>query len=63
LEMDVHFSGSGGVSDASIASVAGAGAIDACGPIGFHTHNEKECILISSIQPRLELLLAVCKRL
>ncbi|MBQ8563067.1 MAG: M20/M25/M40 family metallo-hydrolase [Firmicutes bacterium] len=63
LEMEVHFSSSGGASDASIASTAGAGAVDACGPVGFNSHNEKEYILISSIAPRLELLINVCKRL
>ena len=52
-----------GASDASIPSQEGVGTIDACGPIGFNLHNDDEHILLSSVRPRLALLLAVCNAL
>ncbi|MCR4668283.1 MAG: M20 family metallopeptidase [Clostridia bacterium] len=60
LGMEVTFSNSGGASDTSIASMGGVGSIDACGPVGFNSHNDKEYILISSVEPRLDLLKEVC---
>ena len=48
---------------ASIPSQEGVGTIDACGPIGFNLHNDDEHILLSSVRPRLALLLAVCNAL
>ena len=63
LGMEVTFSSSGGASDASIASALGAGTIDGCGPIGYNTHNEKEYVLVSSIEPRLALLKQVCRNI
>ncbi len=60
LGTDVSFTVSGGASDASIASAGGVGTIDACGPISFDPHSDKEHILISSVEPRLQLLKEVC---
>ncbi len=59
LGIPVNFAASGGASDASIPSQEGVGTIDACGPIGFNLHNDDEHILLSSVRPRLALLLAV----
>ncbi len=61
--LPIQFVSSGGASDASIPSQEGVGTIDACGPIGYNLHNDNEYILISSIQPRLELLMEVCRKL
>ena len=63
LGIPVNFAASGGASDASIPSQEGVGTIDACGPIGFNLHNDDEHILLSSVRPRLALLLAVCNAL
>ena len=63
LGMSVNFAASGGASDASIPSQERVGTIDACVPIGFNLHNDDEHILISSVRPRLTLLLAVCSAL
>ncbi len=60
LGENVTFSISGGASDASIASVGGVGTIDACGPVSFDPHSEKEHIIISSVEPRLRLLKEMC---
>ena len=38
-------------------------AASGCGPIGFNLHNDDEHILLSSVRPRLALLLAVCNAL
>ena len=63
LGIPVNFAASGGASDASIPSQEGVGTIDACGPIGFNLHDDDEHILLSSVRPRLALLLAVCNAL
>lgn len=63
LGQEVKFIGTGGGSDASRVTSQGAAAIDACGPIGFHMHNEKEYFLIDSIEERLQLLMNTIKRL
>lgn len=63
MDLQAQFVSSGGASDASIPTQEGVGTIDACGPIGYNLHNENEYIIISSIRPRLELLMEVCRRL
>lgn len=63
LGLDVRFVGTGGGSDASRASAQGAAVIDACGPVGFNMHNDKEYFLVDSIECRLRLLMATVKRL
>ncbi len=60
---EVHFVGTGGGSDASRVTSQGAAAIDACGPIGFYMHNEKEYFLVDSIESRLEMLMRTIKKL
>ena len=63
LGQSFKFVGTGGGSDASRISAAGAATMDACGPIGYLTHNEGEYILLDSIEERLQLLFNVCVRL
>lgn len=61
LGQKVAFVGTGGGSDASNASSAGAATMDACGPVGFKAHNEGEYILIYTIEERFQLMVNVCK--
>ena len=63
LGQTFDFIGTGGGSDASRISAAGAATMDACGPVGYHTHNEGEYIVLSSIEERLQILFNVCVRL
>lgn len=63
LGVSVNFVGTGGGSDASRVTGQGAAAIDACGPIGFYMHNEKEYFLVDSVESRLELLMRTIKKL
>lgn len=63
LGMPIEFVSSGGASDASIPTSEGVGTVDACGPVGFNLHNDNEYILISSVLPRLKLLMEVCRQL
>ncbi|MBQ8562939.1 MAG: M20/M25/M40 family metallo-hydrolase, partial [Firmicutes bacterium] len=63
LGQEVKFVGTGGGSDASRVSSAGAATIDCCGPVGMNAHNENEYILLSTIEERLQLLYNVCRKL
>ena len=63
MGMEVRFIGTGGGSDASRVSSSGAATIDCCGPVGMNTHNEAEKLVISTIEPRLDLVYRVCLKL
>ncbi len=63
LGIPVKFVGTGGGSDASRTSIAGAATIDCCGPTGVKTHNVGEYLILDTIEPRLELLSTVMEKL
>ena len=63
LGQKAEFVATGGASDASYAAFLGASAIDACGPVGGNTHNDKEYMEIDSIEPRFLLMCSVIRAL
>ncbi len=52
----INFTPVGGVSDGNEIAALDVPTIDACGPIGAHSHRETEYMDISSVEPRLNLL-------
>ncbi len=57
LNMELDFVGTGGGSDANFISAMGVPVLDGMGPVGGGSHGVNEYIEISSIEPRLNLLI------
>jgi glutamate carboxypeptidase len=53
----------GGASDGNIAAKAGAKVLDGLGAVGIGAHSPNESIIISSVQPRIELTTAFIREL
>ena len=56
LGIDIGWAATGGGSDGSFAAILGVPTIDGLGPVGGGSHGISEYILISSIEPRFQLL-------
>ncbi len=63
VNIDITWQAVGGGSDANLTAVLGVPSLDGLGPIGGGFHSDKEFLELNSIEPRINLLKEVLKKL
>ncbi|NOH78358.1 M20 family metallopeptidase [Vibrio sp. RE86] len=63
LDIDINWKEVGGGSDANNTAILGVRTLDGLGPIGAGFHSDQEYLLLSSIEPRIQLLMRVLEKL